>query len=72
MTPPILVSGQGQLSAIPLENVEAAYGSVSMLLRLEMLHLSATLTGVNSTSNNHFMQTFLITKSYKTAKNIIE
>jgi hypothetical protein len=58
MTPPILVSGPGQLSAIPLENVEAAYGSVSMLLHLEMLHLSAALTGVNSTSNNHFMQTF--------------
>jgi hypothetical protein len=72
MTPPILVSGQGQLSAIPLENVEAAYGSVSMLLHLEMLHLSATLTGVNSTSNNHFMQTFFITESYKTAKNIVE
>jgi hypothetical protein len=44
MTPPILVFGQGQLSAIPLENVEAAYGSVSMLLHPEMLHLSATLT----------------------------
>jgi len=55
MTSPILVSGRGRLSAIQLENVEVAYGSVSMLLRLEMLHLSATLTGVNSTSDNHFM-----------------
>jgi hypothetical protein len=55
MTPPILVSGQGRLSAIQLENVEVAYGSISMLLHLQTVRFSATLMGVNSTSDNYFM-----------------